>query len=137
MDKQIELQQWKEIADTDLTHADKSSKNFWPVSYAIVCFHCQQAVEKYLKWFLVLHDIEPPKNHDLAELVKLCEPMEPKFSSILDKCSVLTKYAVRFRYPHEYPVEKQDMDIALEYAKTIRHFFHTLFPEQFEELKLD
>ena len=45
MDKQAELQQWKEIADSDLNLADFSAKNMWPVPYAIICFHCQQAVE--------------------------------------------------------------------------------------------
>jgi len=50
MDKQVELQQWKEIADSDLNLADFSAKNMWPVPFAIICFHCQQAAEKYLKW---------------------------------------------------------------------------------------
>ena len=111
MDKQVELQQWKEIADSDQSLADFSSKNMWPVPYAIICFHCQQAVEKYLKWFLVSHDIEPPKIHDLVEI---------------EKCRLLTRYSVHFRYPQEIRVEKQDMDKALDYAKSVRLFFHTL-----------
>ena len=137
MDKQIELLQWKEIADTDFTHAVLTTKYSWPVPYAIVSFHCQQAVEKFLKWFLVLNNIEPPKTHDLAELEKLCETLEPQFSSIIDKCSFLTRFAVRTRYPNEVAIEKQDMDKALEYTKSIRDFFHDLFPDHFEELKLD
>jgi HEPN domain-containing protein len=32
----------------------------------IVAFHCQQAVEKYLKAFLVRHQVEFPKIHNLA-----------------------------------------------------------------------
>lgn len=95
MDKQTELQQWKEIADSDLALADFSAQNMWPVPYAIISFHCQQAVEKYLKWFLVLHDIEPPKIHDLEELQKLCEVIQPQFSTIYEKCSVLSGYVLR------------------------------------------
>ena len=132
MDKQTELQQWKEISDSDLNLADFSAKNMWPVPYAIICFHCQQAVEKYLKWFLVLHDIEPPRIHDLEELEKLCEAIEPQFSGIYEKCSVLSGYAVQSRYPNEMRVEKQDMDKALEYAKDIREFICSLFSEQFK-----
>jgi len=49
MDKQRELQQWIEIANSDLATAQYLAKNMWPVSYEIVCFHCQQAAEKYLK----------------------------------------------------------------------------------------
>ena len=132
MDKQAELRQWKEIADSDLNIAVFSAKNMWPVPYAIICFHCQQAVEKYLKWFLVLHDIEPPKIHDLAELKKLCETIQPQFSLISEKCSLLTGYAVQSRYPSEIQIEKHDMDKALEYTKDIREFFCNLFPDQFE-----
>ena len=132
MDKQAELQQWKEIADSDLNIADFSAKNMWPVPFAIICFHCQQAVEKYLKWFLVFNDIEPPKIHDLEELEKLCEAIQPKFSDIYEKCSILSGYAVQSRYPNEMHVEKQDMDKALEYAKEIKEFIRSLFPEQFE-----
>ena len=89
MDKQAELQQWKEIADSDLNLADFSAKNMWPAPYAIICFHCQQAVEKYLKWFLVSHDVEPPKTHDLEELEKLCETLQPQFSTIYEKCNAV------------------------------------------------
>ena len=131
MDKQAELQQWKEIADDDFNLADFSAKNMWPIPYAIICFHCQQAVEKYLKWFLVLHDREPPKIHDLEELEKLCETIQPQFSSIYEKCCVLSGYAVQSRYPNEMRIEKQDMDKALEYAKEIREFIRSLFPDQF------
>jgi HEPN domain-containing protein len=122
MDKQTALQLWLEIADDDLAIANFSAKKMWPVPYAIICFHCQQAVEKYLKWFLALHDIDPPKTHDLEELEKLCETINPQFSTIYEKCSILSGYAVQTRYPNEVRVEKHDMDNALEYAKSIREF---------------
>ena len=35
----------------------------------IVAFHCQQAAEKYLRAFLVRHQIEFPKTHDIAKLL--------------------------------------------------------------------
>jgi len=69
MDKKAELQQWLEIADNDLAYAEFASKNMWPVPYGIICFHCQQAAEKYLKRFLVMNNIAPPKVHDLEELL--------------------------------------------------------------------
>ena len=125
MDKQAELQQWIEIADNDFNLAEFSAKNMWPAPHAIICFHCQQAAEKYLKWFLVLHDIEPPRIHDLEELEKLCESIQPQFSVIYEKCSVLSGYAVQNRYPNEMRVEKHDMDKALEYAKEIRDFIRS------------
>jgi HEPN domain-containing protein len=132
MDKATELRQWIEIADKDLIAAEISAKNRCPILSEIICFHCQQAVEKYLKWFLVLHDIDPPKIHDLEELEKLYEKIIPEFSEILEKCSLLTGYSVVSRYPSEMKIEKMDMDRALEYAKFIRNFFSFRFPEQFK-----
>jgi len=45
MDKQTELQQWKELADSDLRLADFSAKNMHPMPYAIICFHCQHGIK--------------------------------------------------------------------------------------------
>ena len=78
-----------------------------------------------------LNLIEPPKIHDLEELEKLCEAIQPKFSDIFEKCSILSGYAVQSRYPNEMRVEKSDMDKALEYAKGIKEFIVAIYPEQF------
>jgi HEPN domain-containing protein len=131
MDKQTELRQWIEIADGDFAAAQHMAKNMWPVPYQIVCYHCQQAVEKYLKWVLVLHDIDPPKIHDLEELEKLCENINPQFETLYEKCAVLTEYAVHSRYPDEKQLDKQDMERALKYAHIILEFIQNLFPKQF------
>ena len=131
MDKQTELRQWIGIADNDFTAAQHMAKNMWPTPYEIICYHCQQAAEKYLKWVLVLHDIDPPKIHDLEELEKLCEHINPQFETLYEKCAVLTEYAVHSRYPDEKRLEKQDMDHALEYAGSIMEFVRNQFPEQF------
>jgi HEPN domain-containing protein len=137
MDKQAELRQWIEIADSDLSAARHMLNTMWPVPYAIVCFHCQQAAEKYLKWVLVLHDIDPPKIHDLEELEKLCEAIIPQFDMLYEKCAALTEYAVPSRYPNENQLEKNDMDRALEYAQSIREFVQSHFPEQFALYDID
>ena len=131
MDKQTELQQWITIADNDLNAALYLAENMHPVPYEIVCFHCQQAVEKYLKWVLVLHDIDPPKIHDLEELEKLCESISPQFEAIYEKCAVLTEYAIHTRYPDEKHLEKNDMDRALEYTHSIKKFIQGQFSDKF------
>jgi len=111
-----------EIADSDLACAEFASIKMWPVPYGIICFHCQQAAEKYLKRFLVMNDISPPKTHDLQELLKLCAAIKPQFSTIYEECSILSGYAVQTRYPNEISLEKHDMDKALLYAKSVREF---------------
>ena len=131
MDKQTELRQWIEIADSDFAAAQHMANTMRPTPYEIICFHCQQAAEKYLKWVLVLHDIDPPKIHDLEELEKFCENINSQFKTLYEKCAVLTEYAVHSRYPEEKQLEKHDMDRALEYAKSIMEFVRGQFPEQF------
>jgi HEPN domain-containing protein len=131
MDKQTELQQWIKIADTDLSAAQHIAKSIQPPLCEIVCFHCQQAVEKYLKWVLVLHDIDYPKIHDLEELEKLCETISPEFSTIYEKCCLLSSVAVQSRYPSDIKIEDDDMEKSLEYTKSIREFVRSQFPKQF------
>lgn len=68
----------------------------------IVCFHCQQAVEKYCKGFLATKNIAFPKTHDLRTLYELCVAIESGFK-VLDRyqLSLLTDYAVENRYPDD------------------------------------
>jgi HEPN domain-containing protein len=43
-----------------------------------VAFHCQQAVEKYVKAILVRHRVEFRKTHDIGQLLDLFRSAEPK-----------------------------------------------------------
>src|ERR1041384_7794702 len=65
------LRQWVAKAENDLivaTHLLRMRKEC-PVD--AVCFHAQQAAEKYIKAYLVFQDVDFPKFHDLAKLTKL------------------------------------------------------------------
>ena len=56
--------EWFKKAEHDLLNAEivlNSGKNQLPLD--TVCFHCQQAVEEYLKGFLVYHGVDFPKTH--------------------------------------------------------------------------
>jgi len=88
----------------------------------IICFHCQQAAEKYLKAFLVYNDQEPPKTHDLVEIAKLCANFNPDFSLMSPQCEYLFPFGVRTRYPSAHDPEDEDMKRALAYANDIIEF---------------
>lgn len=64
-----------------------------------VCFHCQQAVEKYLKAYLTKKNISFPHTHNLGSLVYLAESIDSSFSEILEKAETLSPFAVEIRYP--------------------------------------
>lgn len=100
-----------------------------PVPVEVICYHCQQAAEKYLKGYLVLNGMNPPKIHDLDELCKHCLELSNIFNNIADQCSDLTAYGVQPRYPMEPMLEEQDMQQALNSAKTVRDLILKIAPE--------
>jgi HEPN domain-containing protein len=65
-----------------------------------VCFHSQQAAEKYLKAFLVAQNVEFGKTHNLEFLVELCAGQDRDFRKL--EVGNLTSYAVEVRYPDEF-----------------------------------
>jgi len=66
-----------------------------------VCFHCQQAVEKYLKAYLAARNVEFKKTHNLEFLQELCTKVDPEFGAL--NMGNLTFYAIEVRYPDEPP----------------------------------
>jgi len=58
-----------------------------------ICYHAQQAAEKYLKLFLVSTGKEPAKSHNIAFLKNACESINPAFLK-LTNIEYLTDYAV-------------------------------------------
>jgi len=65
----------------------------------IGAFHCQQAVEKLLKAFLLSRSVEFEKIHDLRRLVNQCAAADAEFDSLREEVRPLTAYAVACRYP--------------------------------------
>jgi len=66
-----DAKEWIEIADNDFDSAILLNEAVRK-HYEIICYHCSQAVEKYLKGYLVSMDIVPKKTHDLRFLNNLC-----------------------------------------------------------------
>jgi len=116
-----ESQEWQRIAAMDLSTAEYLL-GMSPLPIEIICYHCQQSAEKYLKGYLVFCGMAPPRMHDLDELCKLCLKFSDIFKNIEDQCSDLTAFGVQPRYPMELILEVEDMQQALVSAKAIRDF---------------
>lgn len=129
-----EAQEWQRLADMDLRTAEYLL-SMSPLPVEIICYHCQQSAEKYLKGYLVFCGIAPPKMHDLDELCKLCIKSTDSFKSISDKCSDLTAYGVQPIYPMELILEEKDMQHALESAKAIKNFVLSIIQEKIAQIK--
>jgi HEPN domain-containing protein len=62
----------------------------------IVVFHCQQAVEKYVKAVLVRHQVEFRKTHDLERLLQVLRGVEPSIADGLARAKWLTPFGAIF-----------------------------------------
>ncbi len=130
-----EVIEWLTKANSDLTAAEILIDHEPPVLDA-ACFHCQQAVEKSLKAFLVWQAVAFEKIHSLTYLMDLCQSKEPGFGSLREQAEALTPYAVEVRYPGELlDVDRQEAADALESAQTIWKYVLTLVPAELHPLK--
>ena len=95
------LGEWIEKAEGDFAVAAYIVKGRDRSMAPAVCFHSQQAVEKYLKAILVFRGIAFPKSHEIGKLLALMAAADrPVLSqSAQDR---LTDYATVFRYPGQY-----------------------------------
>jgi HEPN domain-containing protein len=92
------VRQWVEKADQDLAAAEILLKSDCRLP-AVIAFHSQQAVEKYLKALLVRYQIHFPKTHDIGVLLSLISTIEPGVASSLDGTVALNPFGVEVRYP--------------------------------------
>src|ERR1035437_9828956 len=84
-------------------------------------FHAQQAVEKFMKAFLVRHQAEFPKTHNISVLRELMAKVDEKLSDQFVPMEVLTAYGVEYRYPGVYDsVSPQQGKEALVLAEKAR-----------------
>jgi HEPN domain-containing protein len=122
MGKDDLLRQWLDKGNNELRSAEYLATMHHPTPDEVICYLCQQAAEKYLKGFLFLNDMEPPKTHDLNELLNMCVEKNGGFSVLSARMSVLKTYAIMPRYPNELAITKENMDTAIQYSKETREF---------------
>jgi HEPN domain-containing protein len=85
-----------------------------------VCFHCQQAAEKYLKALLEELAVAFPKTHDLEDLLDLLLPHHASLSRCRRGLRFLTGFAVNPRHPLLRTTKRQAA-AALRWAGKVRH----------------
>ncbi|MEW6657962.1 MAG: HEPN domain-containing protein [Thermodesulfobacteriota bacterium] len=118
-----ETRSWLRKADTDF-RAAQHDLTASPPLLDDAAFHCQQAVEKSLKAFLMWHSVPFRKTHSLEELGEQCLDLDATLRELVDRAVPLTEYAWKFRYPGE-PEEpsvqevQEALQIALEVNRAI------------------
>ncbi len=118
------VQMWLDKANSDLKNAEiilAAQTKSPPLD--TVCFHCQQAAEKFIKAFLIFHGKQFPFSHNLADLVAICMQVNLAFAAIQRKAETLTPFAVEIRYPDDfYMPSRQETEEAFAIATEIKAF---------------
>jgi HEPN domain-containing protein len=115
------IKDWINKGDEDFEFAAVNLKERKPF-YAQICFHFQQAAEKYLKGFIVAHELEFRRIHDLPVLLGICSAQDPTLEELRDVCEYLNAFYVETRYPVHWPTNfsYDEAERALESAAQIR-----------------
>jgi HEPN domain-containing protein len=114
-----DAREWLLIADNDFDSANLLNEAVRK-HCEIICYHCAQAVEKYLKGYLIYNDMVPQKTHDLLFLNKMCIEKDKDFENIVNECGFLNRFANDIRYPHKYEINEADTKISIVAVEKIR-----------------
>ena len=115
-----EVARWTEKAEHDWLAAEHAMELAEEGLTDIVCFHCQQCAEKYLKAFLLYRGVAFPRTHDLRLLLELV-PAETSLGLQHKQVVPLNRYVIEGRYPGDWePITVDEAKRALEMAQAVR-----------------
>jgi HEPN domain-containing protein len=116
------IKEWIEKADHDLGSA-KLIHLHLPNYFDTIAFHCQQAVEKYIKAILVFYDVEFQKTHNLIYLLDLLSRRIDIDEDRYDKAILLNGFSVQIRYPDKTIfLTKEELESAIQISQDFRDF---------------
>jgi len=111
--------EWFAMAQKDLRSAkilfDHDADN------EIVCFHCQQTLEKYLKGYLIAVTGELQQGHNLLKLCKKVMINDNTFNVFLKDMAFVNAFYIETRYPAIDPfiVSKEDTEECFRIVNTL------------------
>lgn len=94
---------WLTYADQDFGFASSGLNDQQTDFFPQICFHFQQAAEKYLKTYIVAKKLDFRKIHELPTLLQICQQDDPDFSQLREECDFLTEFYFESRYPANLP----------------------------------
>src|SRR5437868_1227310 len=108
---------WAKRAESDLLASRVLAATANP-PWEIICFHAQQAAEKFLKAFLIKNGWSLRKTHDLSTLLAEAVRHDGKLAALDSECRELTPYIISGRYP-DLPVDEAAGRNAIESAEKL------------------
>lgn len=115
-----QLMLWIEKADHDLGTAIITYR-YIPKYKDTIAFHCQQAVEKYLKAYIFYLELTIKRTHDLVYLLEQIGNVEESEYHWFEKALELQDYAIEVRYPdHKIDLTDTNVESAIQIAREFR-----------------
>ena len=118
--------EWIEKAEEDFFSATHLAGAGRLTPYNVICFHCQQAGEKWLKARLCEDGVVFPKTHDLGSLLQQLTQVYPDWNHLSRVAENLTNYASNTRYPGD-SATRVDMEQALVDMGAVRNLVRASF----------
>ena len=115
-----EVLEWEHFAEMDYITANHLDKTLYPKPMEIICYHCQQCAEKYLKALTEYLGKEIEKTHDLGNLATTISESIEVPQTVLVSCAKLTQYGVKIRYPQEFEMSDYHVKAALVDMENVR-----------------
>jgi HEPN domain-containing protein len=100
------------IAESDImAFKELLAGTYYPADrkYHIICFHATQAVEKFLKGYIISNGKKIKRIHDLSLLHHAAMDIDSSFKTITDACLYLNTFTPDIRYKNSNPITKQNM----------------------------
>jgi HEPN domain-containing protein len=111
--------EWIQKAEEDFFAACHLADAHHLTPFNVVCFHCQQAAEKWLKSRLCEDGVHFPKTHDLRQLLVLLEGSYPLWRGMTDQARRLSFFSTDTRYPGD-SAAREDREQALMDVPAVR-----------------
>lgn len=124
------IQEWINFARMDFLAAKHLYDHMYPKPLEIICYHCQQSIEKLLKGALISKGVMIKKTHDLGLLAEMLQEYEAVDEKYLEMCDDLTPYGVKIRYPQELYIEEYHVTKALQETETLYEWLMGILESQ-------
>lgn len=92
----------------------------------VIALHIHQALEKYLKGYLILNGKKPPRIHELDTLLNHVVALDSSLNDFIELCEKASRFYIEDRYPpgppahYEYNEIESDLESAWQLIRRIR-----------------
>jgi HEPN domain-containing protein len=129
--------QWLVYGDEDLRLARHGLTLPADQPFRLIAYHAQQCAEKYLKGYLVFHQIDFPYTHNISRLVEMCSEQGLEGETLQD-AEELSPFAITARYPGEgEEVTEEEALRAIDIAARVREVVKESLMQKYERLQLE